>query len=156
MSLRPVAPEDEPFLLRVYASTREEELAVTGWDEATTSAFLSQQFRAQSDHYLAHYEGATYDVIVVDGSPAGRLYLARWPEETRVIDIALLPEYRGRGIGEGLLRSLLGEAGAAGKSVSIHVEQQNRAMGLYRRLGFEHVAVHGVYILMEWRPSGAG
>lgn len=143
------------FLSRVYASTREEELAVTGWDDATKKAFLEQQFRAQHDYYVANYEGASFDVILVDGEPAGRLYVMRGSETVRVIDISLLPGYRGRGIGEGLMRSVMDDAAGAGTSVTIHVERQNRAATLYRRLGFEELEERGVYLLMEWRPPRA-
>jgi ribosomal protein S18 acetylase RimI-like enzyme len=152
VSLRPAGPGDEDFLRRVYASTRAEELEVTGWDDAMKEAFIAHQFQAQRDHYLANYEGATYDVILVGGEPAGRLYVARWPEEIRLMDITLLPEHRGRGIGEGLVRALLDEGRAASLPVTIHVEQQNPAMTLYRRLGFEPVEERGVYVLMRWTP----
>lgn len=155
VSLRPAGPDDEGFLYRVYASTRVEELAVTGWDAATTNAFLTQQFRAQHEHYVTNYEGASYAVILVDGEPAGRLYVARWADEIRVMDIALLPGYRGRGVGEHLLRKLLAEAASAGKAVSIHVERANRAMSLYTRLGFEEIGEHGVYLLLRREPPAA-
>ena len=152
ISLRPALPEDRDFLGRVYASTRTEELAVTGWDDATKDAFLAQQFNAQDDYYRATYENASYDVILVDGEPAGRLYVARWADEIRLMDISLLPECRGRGIGEQLIRALLDEARAAGKPVTIHVERGNRALSLYRRLGFGMIADKGVYLLIECRP----
>jgi ribosomal protein S18 acetylase RimI-like enzyme len=154
VSLRPARPEDEDFLRRVYSSARAEELAPTGWDDATKEAFLAQQFRAQHEHYVANYEGASFDVILVDGEPAGRLYVMRWPETIRVMDISLLPEHRGRGIGAHLLGALMDEAAEAGKPVTIHVERDNRARALYRRLAFEDVEVRGVYVLMEWRPPG--
>jgi ribosomal protein S18 acetylase RimI-like enzyme len=153
VTLRPVAAADEAFLLRVYASTRRDELAVTGWDDNTKEAFLAQQFRAQHDYYLATYEGASYDVILVDDEPAGRLYVARWPEEIRVMDISLLPEYRGGGVGEYLMRKFMAEGAEHDQRVTIHVERQNRAVTLYRRLGFEPVEERGVYVLMEWKPT---
>lgn len=139
----------------MYASTRVEELAVTGWDDATKAAFIAQQFRAQSEHYRAHYPGATYDVVVVEGCDAGRLYVARWENELRVMDIALLPDYRGRGLGTRLLEPLLDEARRTNKKVSIHVERSNPALTLYERLGFAPVAERGVYLLMEWEPGEA-
>jgi ribosomal protein S18 acetylase RimI-like enzyme len=144
------------FLERVYGSTRAEELALTEWDDATKSAFIAQQFRAQHEHYTSNYVGATYDVVVVDGEDAGRLYVARWPDEIRMMDIALLPEYRGRGVGTPLIRALMREAADGGMKLSIHVEQNNRALGLYRRLGFEPVHEHGVYVLLEWRSDREG
>jgi ribosomal protein S18 acetylase RimI-like enzyme len=154
VSLRPARPEDEDFLRRVYGSTRAEELASTGWDEAMKDAFIAQQFDAQQTHYRANYEDATYDVVMVDDVPAGRLSVARWGDEIRVMDIALLPEYRGRGVGTHLLDALLEEADAAGRSVSIHVERNNPALSLYRRLGFEAAGERGIYLLMKRAARG--
>lgn len=153
VSLRRAGPEDERFLQDVYGSTRSEELAVTGWDDATKTAFIAQQFAAQRDYYRAHYEGASYDVILVDGKPAGRLYVARWPDEIRVMDITLLPAFRGRGAGTALLLSIIAEADASSRAVTIHVERQNPAMSLYLRLGFAPVADRDVYVLMRREPT---
>ena len=154
VSLRPARTDDEDFLRRVYASTRTDELEVTGWDEATKESFLHQQFRAQHDHYVSNYEDAFYDVILVDGEPAGRLYVAHWPEEIRVMDISLLPAFRGRGIGGHLLTAVLEEASQSQKPVTIHVEHANRARALYDRLGFEEVDAGDVYVKMRWTPEG--
>jgi len=98
--------------------------------------------------------GRDADAIVVDGEDAGRLLVARWAREIRIVDIALLPAFRGRGAGSGLLAELLDEATEMGKALSIHVERDNRAMRLYERLGFEPVGETGVYLRMEWDPSG--
>ena len=147
-----MAEHDEPFLRRLYASVREDELAVVPWDEDDKEAFLRQQFDAQDTYYRQHYEGATYDVIDVDGEPAGRFYVARWDDEIRIMDVALLPEYRGRGIGTTLIQALLDEGVRTGKRVSIHVEKHSPALRLYERLGFEQAADRGVYILMEVTP----
>jgi ribosomal protein S18 acetylase RimI-like enzyme len=152
ITLRPVSSSDRDFLLHVYASTREEELAPVPWTDAEKAAFIEQQFEAQDRHYREHYAGASLDVVEWDGAPAGRLYVARWSEEIRIIDIALLPEFRGRGIGTRLLRGLLDEAARARRRLSIHVEKGNAAFRLYERLGFEVTADRGVYVLMEATP----
>jgi ribosomal protein S18 acetylase RimI-like enzyme len=153
VTLRPIREEDRDFLRRLYASTREEELAqVTDWTREQKEAFLTHQFEAQHHHYQTHYGGASFDVILDDGDPIGRLYVSRWEREIRVVDIALLPTARGRGIGTTLLGDLLAEGARTGKKVSIHVERFNRALGLYRRLGFAEVEENGPYLLMEWRP----
>ena len=155
IALRPATPDDLPFLERVYVSTREEELAPVPWDAATKLAFLRQQFAAQDHHYRAHYDGAELLVVLRDGAPAGRLYLHRRPHEIRVMDIALLPEHRGAGIGGRLLADVLAEGDAAGKLVSCHVERNNPALRLYARLGFRPAADRGVYLLLERAPGGA-
>jgi GNAT superfamily N-acetyltransferase len=152
VELRPVEPGDDELLCRIYRSTREPELSQLDWDDPQKDAFVRMQFDAQRRHYEEHYEGASFDVVLVDGTPAGRLYVARGPEELRIVDIALLPEYRNTGIGTVLLRRLLAEAAAAGKSVTIHVERFNPARRLYERLGFAPVADRGVHVLMTWPP----
>jgi len=150
--LRPSERSDDAFVRRVYASVREAELAVVPWSDAQREAFLRQQFDAQDAYYREHYRPATFDVIELDGVPIGRLYVARWDDEVRVIDIALLPGHRGKGVGAQLLRGLLAEAAEDGKRVSIHVEKHNPALRLYERLGFVPVADAGVYLLMEASP----
>jgi ribosomal protein S18 acetylase RimI-like enzyme len=152
-TLRPIAPEDRDFLFRVYASTREEELALTSWDEAQKRAFLESQFAAQDAWYHERYPGATLDVVLAEGVPAGRLYVHRREREIRLMDIALLPEFRRSGLGTALLRGLFAEAAAGGKTVTIHVEAYNPARNLYERLGFRKIGEHGVYHLMEWTPG---
>jgi ribosomal protein S18 acetylase RimI-like enzyme len=152
-TLRPVRPSDRDFLLALYGSTRADELALVPWTDEQKAAFVAHQFDAQSAHYAQHYRGMTSDVIVVDGAPAGRLLVARWAEEIRIVDVSLLPDFRGRGIGTGLLRELIAEAGKAGKRLSIHVEVNNPAMRLYRRLGFAPVGEVGVYLLMVLEPQ---
>jgi GNAT superfamily N-acetyltransferase len=154
-TLRPVVEADLPFLLRVYASTREEELAAVEWPAASKEAFLRQQFEAQHRWYREQYAGASFDVVEVGGVPAGRLYVARWPREVRLVDVALLPEHRGRGLGEALVRKVLGEAAGTGKPVGVHVERMNRALRLYERLGFRRREDKGVYLLLEWSPPNA-
>ena len=152
LMLRPIRPEDQPFLYEVYASTRLEELAPLGWNADQQAAFLTQQFNAQHQYYQANYPGADFQIILVNDQPAGRIYVDRRIDEIRLIDIALLPEYRNGGIGSRLLKDLLAEAARAGKPVRIHVEKFNPALRLYERLGFSISDDRGVYWFMEWRP----
>ena len=155
MRLRPVLDCDRPFLVELYGSVREEELAQVDWDDGARSAFVEQQFSAQDAHYRTNYPGATLDVIEVDGERAGRLYVHRGPGDIRIMDIALMPCFRGRGTGTQLLRELIEEADASGQKLSIHVEMNNPARSLYERLGFRPAGEHGVYVLMERAPAGA-
>ena len=155
MLLRPVADADQAFLVGLYASVREEELAQVDWDQGLKDAFVEQQFAAQDAHYRTNYPGATLDLIEVDGRPAGRLYVHRGPSDIRIMDIALAPEFRGQGIGTSLLRDLMAEADASGRKLSIHVEMNNPARALYDRLGFEPAGEHGVYVLMERAPAAS-
>ena len=137
LTRRAVTDADRPHLFAVYASTRAEELKLVPWTEAQKLAFVHQQFEAQDTYYREHYQDTTWEVVLADGAPAGRIYVTRWPQEIRVLDIALLPEYRGLGLGTRLLVEVLrARRGAPGSPVAIHVEVMNRALALYERLGF--------------------
>jgi ribosomal protein S18 acetylase RimI-like enzyme len=151
--LRPVAAGDRAFLIDLYAGVREPELAHVLWDDATRRAFVEQQFAAQDAHYREHYPGATLDVIEIDGEPAGRLYVHQGPRDIRIMDIALAPPFRGRGIGTALLEALIAESQTSARTLSIHVEANNPARRLYERLGFVQAGEHGVYLLLERAPT---
>jgi ribosomal protein S18 acetylase RimI-like enzyme len=153
VALRVVVDADLPLLERVYASTRIEELAQTDWSEEQKAAFVHFQFEAQHAHYTTHYHDAQFFVVEHAGTAVGRLYLHWRTDELRIVDIALLPEARGSGLGGALLAALMARAAAETKAVSIHVEQMNPAMRLYRRLGFVKIGEHGVYDLMRWNPQ---
>lgn len=152
VTLRAAQPADQEFLLSVYASTRAEELTRVDWTADAKTQFLRQQFQAQDHAYRNNYPGAEYSIIVIDGADAGRLCLHRRTNEIRIMDIALLPPHRRRGIGTRLLREVLAEGAATGKIVSIHVEVFNPAQRLYERLGFHAAGLNGVYQLLEWQP----
>jgi ribosomal protein S18 acetylase RimI-like enzyme len=152
-TLRPVTTADLPFLRRLYASMREVELAVVPWSAEEKAAFLDSQFEAQHRFYRQQFSAASFDVVEEAGEPIGRLYVDRRRDELRLVDIALLPEWRRRGVGGALLQTVLAEAEAAGKAVRIHVERNNPALGLYERLGFRSIEDQGVYHLLEWHPA---
>lgn len=153
ITFRPISDDDLALLLKIYASTRADEMAQVPWTEAEKTAFVNVQFEAQHKYYQEVFPNAEFSILEKDGQPIGRLYLDRREDEHRLIDIALLPEYRGLGFGGELMQGVLDEAREAGKMVRIHVEHNNPAMRLYLRLGFEKVEDQGVYYLMEWRPK---
>jgi ribosomal protein S18 acetylase RimI-like enzyme len=147
--LRPEQPEDGEFLYRLYASTRADEIALSAWSEVQKEAFLRSQFHLQSRHYHRYYPGASFDVLVHGTQPIGRLYVYHGPAEIRLMDIALLPQYRFQGLGTSLLTQLLDEAARAGKPLTLHVERNNPAARWYERFGFRPVAEAGPYLQME-------
>ena len=151
--MRPEA--DLPFLSRLYASTREDELAPVPWSAEQKAAFLAQQFQAQHSHYMQHMPQADWMVIELGGQPVGRLYLDTRESELRIVDIALMPAQRGRGLGGAILTDVLELAERGGRGVGIHVEQFNPAKRLYQRLGFVKCGETGIYHLMRWDPPAA-
>jgi len=154
LTFRPITDDDFPFLAALYASTRSQELSVVAWSEEEKAAFCNAQFQAQHAHYLKTYAGADWLLIQRNGEAIGRVYIVRWAREHRIIDIAFMPAHCGQGLGSALLRDLMEEAAAQGKSVSIHVERFNPALRLYCRLGFTKADEHGVYDLMQWKAAG--
>ncbi len=154
-ALRPEADADIPFLMRLYASTREAELAPVPWSAEQKQAFLASQFQAQRHHYRSYFPDCAFDVIEQHGAPAGRLYLQVRQTQLHIIDIALLPEWRSHGTGTAIMEALQAAARACDKGVGIMVEKFNPALRLYQRLGFLPIADREVYLEMEWRPDGA-
>lgn len=155
ITLRPITDHDLPFLRALYGSTRQAELTAVPWNDAQKAQFLDMQFHAQHTHYQTTYPQATFDIIEKDGAAIGRLYIDPRPDEIRIVDIALLPAHQNAGIGSALLQHILDDGAANGRCVTIHVERFNPALRLYERLGFQHVADNGVYLLMSWTPQSA-
>jgi len=153
--LRPETEADRAFLLRLYTSTREDEMALVPWSVEQKQTFLAGQFQAQHQHYRAYFSDCAFDVIEQRGEPAGRLYLQARQTQLHIIDIALLPDWRRRGIGTAFLQAVQKAGRASGKGVGIMVEKFNPAMRLYQRLGFTAIADYEVYLEMEWQPDGA-
>ncbi len=153
ISLRPVLPEDEPFLFLLYASTREVELESFGWGEADKDAFLRLQFKAHRHHYATISPEADQRVILQDGRPVGNMIVIRAQKEIRLAEIALISEDRNAGIGSRLIRDLAEEAEKMGLPLRLHVAKFNRAIRLYGRLGFILIGDTGTHFFME-RPPG--
>ena len=171
LTLRVATSADTEFLFQVYASTRLEELAVTGWNAEQIHAFLRSQFAMQDKQYRLLYPDARFEVVGLDdpstgrtmdpfldnpgGLPVGRIYVNSDAQALHVLDIALLPAFRRRGLGTALLNAVQAEAAASGRRVGLYVERNNPALGLYRALGFESVDPdHAVYLQLHWHAPG--
>jgi GNAT superfamily N-acetyltransferase len=153
LSLRAATDADHAFLDRLYASTRAEEMAATGWPEAMQRAFLAQQHQAQHRHYQGAFPELSRLIVEQSGAAIGRLYLYPGSEALRIVDISLLPEARGRGLGAALLRDVIRHARSIGRPVALRVFHGNPARRLYARLGFVPVAgLNASHEDMIWRP----
>lgn len=153
ISLRGVTPRDREFLLRVYAASREIELSVLPFDEAQKSAFCEHQLDAQTSYYGEKYPHATHHIILLDGQPVGRLYVDRGDELISILDTAVLTEYRKKGVGSEIVKSLQDEAALSGKRVGVYVETFNPSLKFFHDLGFELVENDGVNLYFEWRAG---
>ncbi|MCR6653495.1 MAG: GNAT family N-acetyltransferase [Cellvibrionaceae bacterium] len=146
--------QDLPFLLRLYSSTREEEMRYFPFDEMQKRNFLHQQFSAQLHHYTEHYNTSQFFIVRRDDLPVGRLFLDQWQQEIRIVDISLLPEFQQQQIGSWLFNFVFEQATTQNLRVSIHVEQHNPVRTWYEKLGFKYKSqTNEVYLLMEWQPA---
>jgi RimJ/RimL family protein N-acetyltransferase len=150
VTMRPVTDEDRPLLFALYASTRAEEIALTPWDDEQRNAFLSMQFAAQQQHYNSYYPESEHLIILSGSIPVGRLWVDRRPEEIRILDITILPEHRGNGVGTTIITGLMREAAETFKPLTIYVENFNRSLRFFERLGFKKAGEHGINCLMQW------
>ena len=154
LSSRPAAAADDPFLLKLFASTRAEELALLNFSEQQKEAFIKMQFEAQR----RGYPPADHQIIFFRDRPVGRTLVKRSDDGFQLIDISLLPDARNAGIGEHLITELQNEAAALGKPVKLHVMTTNPARRLYERLGFKRIEEQSanagaqVYLEMIWTP----
>jgi len=149
ITLRPVQESDNDFLLKVYGSTREQELAQVPWTAEQKQQFVRMQWGAQKNHYAAQHPNATHEIISVEGTAAGRVYLDRSGDNFHILDITLLPEHRNRGAGSFLLRQIMADAKEAGKPVTIYVETFNPSLQLFQRLGFTPIQQEGFHLLLQ-------
>ena len=149
-------PEDETFLREVYASTRQEELDLTDWGPEQRKVFLDSQFNSMRISYARQFPRGEFSVIMLGAQRVGLIVVDRGENELRLVDIALLPEFRGRGIGTFFLKELVSESALAQKPLRLHVLTGSRPRRLYARLGFVKIEENGPYEHLEWRPQAPG
>lgn len=154
VTVRPEQPTDEAFLLKLYASTRQEELDAWGWPPEMRTAFLNLQFRASQAQHQAYPE-AEFLIVLVDDANAGRMIIHRTADSLHLVDIALLPRYHNAGLGTALLQRVFGESIGAQKPLRLQVRKGNRAERLYFRLGFTRIGETELHWEMEWRAPVA-
>src|SRR5512136_916675 len=103
ISLRTYRAGDQDFLFKLYSSTRVNEIAPFGWPAEQQEAFLRMQFTAQQRWYETAYARSEQEIVEQDGQPVGRLMVLREKASVLLVDISLLAEHRGHGIGGALL-----------------------------------------------------
>ena len=148
--LRAATPKDEAFLLKLYESSRGDDLRELGWDEKRISEFLEMQYEAQQRFFESEYKRAANQIVLQEDNLLGRLLVDRREHEIRCIDVALLPEYRNAGIGTFLLRQLQEEANRGRKPLRVQIIRFSRAVNLLERLGFARTSETGTHFQMEW------
>lgn len=152
-TLTPVSSSDEPFLVELYASTRAEEMTLVPWSSEQKRLFLQMQFEAQSQYYRERYPNASFDLIKLNDSPVGRLYVAELADEIRIIDLTFLPAHFNHQVFEALIEEILQKAAQVGKPVRIYLENYSSQTETFVRLGFQKIGEHGIYFLWQHAPA---
>lgn len=153
VSLRRLCADDLPFLRQLYRTTRPD-IAGADLPNEHKALLMDQQFAAQHQHYQNVFPNGEFAVIEEDGNAIGRIYVAESATEIRLIDVALVPERRGQGIGRALISALQERASESKLPLRLRVEPYNPALHLYQRLGFEMIADEQVNWHMEWNGFG--
>lgn len=135
--LRPAGPGDEDFLAELYATTHAGLFASAGLPDEQLAPLLAMQWRAQHAGHAHAHPAAVDSIVEVAGTPIGRVLVEWRPAEVHLVDIALLPDWTGRGIGSAVIRDLVERARSRDCAVVLSVARDNLgASALYRRLGF--------------------
>jgi len=153
LTLREVSPLDEAFLLSLYSSVREAEMAMVPWADEQRSAFVRHQFAAQRNHYRSEYPAAQHSILLKDDVPVGMLYVDFTHADVKIVDLIISPSSRSLGIGSSLLKVLQSEASRLQKPLRVFVEQWDRSTKFFDRLGFKPVEEQGMHILLEWKET---
>jgi ribosomal protein S18 acetylase RimI-like enzyme len=152
-----VEASDEPFLFDLFASTQGQQFYLLPLEPTQRDALVRMQFEAQRTSYRQQYPESEHFIILLDGQPAGRLWVDERGEEISVIDIVLAPRYQGGGIGTEVFEQVIAKADETGRAVRLFVDRMNtRAFELYRRFGFEVCGEHSFYLEMRREPPARG
>jgi RimJ/RimL family protein N-acetyltransferase len=150
LEFRPATAADTPQLLEIFASSRLDHPDVVSRHPGEREKFIEHEFNARQRSYPIDFPGVEFLLICSNDETIGRLYIQRTRKVIFVVDLVLLPGWRGRGLGTGLLKGFVREAWESGAVVRLHVEKTNsRAKRLYERLGFRIIGDARTHHLME-------
>ena len=146
-SLRPAAPSDRAFIWSLRQATMRPLIdPLLGWDEPVQRGYADESLAGR--------------IALVEGVAAGVLTVSDWPREKHLTWVAVRLDLQGRGLGSALVGRAQDEAAAVGLPLSLQVLGASPAVRLYRRLGFEAVAVESLApgverLRMRWQAAGA-
>ncbi len=151
VGLRPETAEDLFFLRELYLSVRDGESGFRDLDPSARTAAPEQQFEWQHAQYHAANPHEWFTIVMVDDKPAGRFYLVLHAASLRVIDISLLPEFRGHGIGTQQMLNVRAESVRTGLPIRLSVVADDVVRGFYKHLGFRVIGRDEVRLELEWK-----
>jgi ribosomal protein S18 acetylase RimI-like enzyme len=137
ISLRKQVDTDLIFIKRLFDEVKSYELNAGQWQDELRKQILDMQFSAHELHFKNNLSNGEDSIILFEGNPVGRLILDRSDNDINLADIIILPEYQGKGIGKFVIEKIINESDTSGKTITLIVSKNNRAMNLYSKLGFK-------------------
>ncbi len=126
LRLRDYESRDFDFARSLYFETMRPAIeSVFGWDEAR-----------QIESFNSWFKPEEVRVITVDGLDAGWIQQRLDREALFLGSIYIVPTMQGRGVGTHVIQNLVDHARSQSKAVTLSVMKNNRAIALYKRLGF--------------------
>lgn len=157
LRLRPECAEDQDFRYRLFCNSRPPEWDLVPLDPHVREQLMRHQFQAQTVTYAARFPQARFDIIELEQRPIGRIVVNRPGSVVHIVDHAIVPELRSRGLGTAIMHFLMDEAAAAGLPVRLKVADANDpSLRLYLRLGFTPIETAPAYIEMQWKTPADG
>ncbi|PSJ65703.1 GNAT family N-acetyltransferase [Kumtagia ephedrae] len=152
LQLRPEREDDQAFRFDLFCNSRLPEWRLVALDPNLFQQIMRHQFHAQTVSYRAQFPNARFDIVELDRAPVGRIVVNRPGDVIHIVDQAIVPELRSRGIGTGIMTALMEEARRNDIPVRLKVASDNDpSMRLYFRLGFAVIDTTVTYLEMEWR-----
>ncbi len=152
LTMRPERDEDQAFRYQLFCASRQPEFALLFPPDVFQQVML-QQFHAQTVSYREQFPQARFDIVEMAGRPIGRIVVDRPGAMIHIVDQAIIPEQRNRGIGTALMQALMEEARREKLPLRLEVASSNDpSLRLYSRLGFVEIETVPLYMQLEWRP----
>ena len=152
--LRPEGPDDEAFRFALFCRSRPDDWSTSGLEPLLLASLMRHQFQAQTVGYRTRFPRAAFAILEQSGERIGRIVVDRAGDRIHLVDHAIVPSWRNRGIGTAVMRALMAEAAAAGLAVRLKVASSNEpSMRLYARLGFTVQERTATYLDMAWHGA---
>jgi len=144
ITMRPAAEEDRELLRRTHHAA---------YRDVTVRQFGSWDPPRQDDYFEASWRAGGLTIILVDTMPCGYCQVELRGHDVHLRELVLAPDFQGRGIGTAVVRTVQRQARRLGVPLHLGTLRRNRAVALYRRLGFVECGSTETHLLMEWRPE---
>ncbi|MGB7976161.1 MAG: GNAT family N-acetyltransferase [Roseiarcus sp.] len=143
--------DDVAFLFALFAATRSPEMEVMPIDAKAKDFLLRAQYRSMTETYRREYPNARWEVVEIEGEPAGLLVTDVGSACVTYVDIAILPHVQRRGLARRVMLKALEEPRLLGLPARVSVLMHNVAsLRLCERVGFVRAEESPPFVRLEW------